>query len=96
MIGPTMKKIRVIFGYSGIEMCSALGISRSYLSEIESGVKQPSMKILQQFSDLTGIKMSSLILLSEKYEETPSNARAITAKLLNDLIGRMAEDANED
>ena len=36
MIGDVLKRTRTIYGYKANEMSSALGISASYLSEIEN------------------------------------------------------------
>ena len=43
MIGETLRRLRGIYGYSAREMSSLLGISSSYLSEIERGKKEPSL-----------------------------------------------------
>ena len=43
MIGDVLKRMRIIYGYKASEMSSELGISASYLSEIEKNKKQPSL-----------------------------------------------------
>jgi DNA-binding XRE family transcriptional regulator len=43
MIGDVLKRMRIIYGYKASEMSSELGISASYLSEIENNKKQPSL-----------------------------------------------------
>ena len=65
MIGDVLKRTRIIYGYMASEMSSELGISASYLSEIENNKKQPSLDLLQEYADIYGIRLSSLILLSE-------------------------------
>lgn len=40
MLGNTLKRLRGIYGYSAKEMSELLGISSSYLSEIENGKKK--------------------------------------------------------
>ena len=47
MIGDVLKRTRIIYGYKASEMSSELGISASYLSEIENNKKQPSLDLLQ-------------------------------------------------
>lgn len=39
MIGDVLKRTRIIYGYKASEMSSELGISASYLSEIENNKK---------------------------------------------------------
>ena len=71
MIGDVLKRMRIIYGYKASEMSSELGISASYLSEIENNKKQPSLDLLQKYADIYGIRLSSLILLSENMDEAP-------------------------
>lgn len=70
MIGDTLKRMRTIYGYKAIQMSKELNISTSYLSEIENNKKQPSLKLLQKYADIFGLKLSSLILLYEKLDES--------------------------
>ncbi len=69
-----------------------LGISRSYLSEIENNTKQPTMRILKRYADVTGIKLSSIMLLAEQYDggSDEAKARLLTSKVLNSVIENMA------
>ncbi|MEK4508828.1 helix-turn-helix domain-containing protein [Paenibacillus sp. FSL K6-2524] len=76
MIGDVLKRTRAIYGYKATEMSSMLGISNSYLSEIENNKKQPSLEILQNYSKILGIKLSSLILLAEDFEEASKNNKS--------------------
>ena len=73
-------------------MSSMLGISRSYLSEIENNTKQPTMRILKRYADVTGIKLSSIMLLAEQYDggSDEAKARLLTSKVLNSVIENMA------
>ncbi len=70
MIGDILKKTRAIYGYKAKEMSALLDISPSYLSEIENNKKKPSLELLEKYSKIYDIKLSSLILMSEDYEES--------------------------
>lgn len=52
MIGEVLKRLRTIYGYKAIDMSEKLGISASYLSEIENGKKQPSLEHLKKYAEL--------------------------------------------
>ncbi len=100
MIGDTLKRLRKIYGYRAIDLSEQLGISASYLSEIENGKKQPSLDHLRKYADLFGIKLSSLILLSETYEEAERQGKGATMirSMMVNLINGMAKaegDTNE-
>ena len=48
MIGDILKRTRTIYGYKASELSELLGISKSYLSEIENNKKQPSLILLSE------------------------------------------------
>ena len=75
MIGDVLKRTRIIYGYKASEMSSELGISASYLSEIENNKKQPSLELLQKYANIYGIRLSSLILLSENMDEAEKSGK---------------------
>ena len=73
MLGNTLKRLRGIYGYSAKEMSELLGISSSYLSEIENGKKKVSMNLLDRYSELFGLRVSTLVRFSEDYEDAELN-----------------------
>jgi transcriptional regulator with XRE-family HTH domain len=98
MIGITLRKLRSIYDYSASDLSEKLGISKSYLSEIENGKKQPSLDILQRYSDLMGIKRSSLLLLSEELDDAEKQGKGqdFIADMMRRLIDAMARERHED
>lgn len=92
MIGDTLKRTRAIYGYKASEMSSMLGISASYLSEIENNKKQPSLDLLKKYSEIYGIQLSSLILLSEKIENAEKQGKVIVViqNIMNHLIQELS------
>ena len=96
MIGDTLKKIRMIYGFSATEMSKNLEISPSYFSEIENNKKQPSLDILKKSAQIYGIKLSSLILISENIDEEGSNKGNLMARnMMVHLIDDMSSKASE-
>lgn len=93
MIGDVLKKTRLIYGYKAIEMSEKLEISNSYLSEIENNKKKPSLELLEKYSDIYGIKLSSLILLSENYDEAGKENKgdAFIRNIMIHLINGMSK-----
>ncbi|MGD7667995.1 helix-turn-helix transcriptional regulator [Brevibacillus laterosporus] len=94
MIGDVLKKTRAIYGYKATEMSSMLGISNSYLSEIENNKKQPSLELLQRYSEILGVRLSSLILLSENLEDATkrNKSQEFIKKMMLGLINSMSKD----
>lgn len=69
MLNEALRLVRAFHDLSQTEMCKLLGISNSYLSEIESGKKQPKIELLSSYSEIFNIPVSSLLLFSENLEK---------------------------
>lgn len=83
------------------EFSNALGISASYLSEIENDKKIPSIEILQNYADLLDMKLSSVILLTEKSEDLRKKGKSqvFIQRMLLKWINHMSRgltDENEE
>ena len=93
--GSLLKQLRNIYGYSADDMCKKLEISRSYLSAIENNAKtgkQPSVDLLKKYADVFGIKLSSLMLLSEQYPDNKSKAEDFIRELMIKLINSLGKE----
>ena len=97
MIGDSLKRIRTIYGYKANELSALLDISPSYLSEIENNKKQPSLELLEKYSKIYGIKLSSLILLSEQFEEAEKEGKgnSFIRSMMLGLINAMSRNSGE-
>lgn len=88
MLNNALRMIRVFHDLSQREMADDLGISKSYLSEIESGKKEPTLSLVQRYSDLFDIPASSILFFSENLDETAMAKRdrlRISKKVLSML-----------
>ena len=68
MIHDALVAIRKYHGISQTELSIQLGISNSYLSEIEKG-KKPSLDLLEKYSEEFDMPLSSLLFFSEKLDD---------------------------
>ena len=50
-LGERVRHLRRKLGLTQVELAELLGIDRSYLSEIETGKKDPSLTMLKSFAD---------------------------------------------
>lgn len=89
MLGNTLKRLRGIYGYNAKEMSELLGISSSYLSEIENGKKKVSMDLLERYSELFNLRVSTLIRFSEDYEDAELNNAS--QKFITSLMSKVIE-----
>lgn len=89
MINKALRLIRQFHGLQQRELSEKLGISKSYLSEIESGRKTVSYSLLQNYSEIFEIPTSSLVFLSETLgNDNPTKfyekfGKAFSGKIIN-------------
>ncbi|WP_334037947.1 helix-turn-helix transcriptional regulator [Burkholderia gladioli] len=69
MLGEALRLVRVYHDLSQSQLCAELGVSNSYVSEIESGKKQPTLELLQKYSAEFNIPISSLMFFAENLND---------------------------
>lgn len=100
MLGTALRCIRVFHDLKQGEAASKLGISRSYLSEIESGAKEPTLQILQRYAEVFEVPLSSILFFSENIGRPAAISdthRFVAGKivaLMRYLEARAARDAH--
>ena len=72
MLNRALKLLRTFHQLSQVELAKRLGLSNSYLSELESGIKSPSVEVLGQYSAIFKLPLSSILLFSEQLENATS------------------------
>lgn len=68
--------MRLFHSYNQLELATKLDVSRSYISEIESDIKIPTIEFLQKYADFFNIPLSTIILFAENH----NNATSIRGK----------------
>lgn len=82
MINRALKTIRQFHGLTQAELALKLDMSKSYLSEIESGKKSVGYELLEKYSELFDVPVSSLVFFSENLEKAdsiPEKFRSVVA-----------------
>lgn len=64
-IHKALKILRTSHDFNQKELAAKLGISDSYLSEIESAKRTPAIKLLESYAEVFKIPVSSIIFLAE-------------------------------
>ena len=86
MLTEALRLIRVFHDMKQNELATHLGISKSHLSEIESGKKQPSLQLIERYSSEFGIPASSILFFAEHLENPSQSTKA--ANRANGVIAR--------
>ena len=96
MLNEALKVIRNYHNLSQSQLCQELGISNSYLSEIEAGKKTPTLEFLERFGNHFKIPLSSLMFFSEKMDEKSSldGVRFSLAKKMVSILKWVQDKSN--
>lgn len=70
MLNRALRLLRTYHQLTQVELAKRLGISNSYLSELESGDKSPGLELLDKYSEFFKMPVSSILLFSESMSET--------------------------
>jgi transcriptional regulator with XRE-family HTH domain len=68
MLYRALRLLRTYHQINQQEMAKKLDVSNSYLSEIEKGLKSPTLDLLQKYSAHFKMPLSSILLFSEEIE----------------------------
>lgn len=88
MLSEALRLIRVFHDLKQQELADEIGLSKSYVSELENGKKIPSMDVIQKYSERFGIPASSIMFFAENLENPGKAAKtrsAIAGKVLQFL-----------
>lgn len=76
MLAEALRLMRVFHDLKQTELAERLGISKSHLSEIESGRKQPTLALIDRYSSEFKIPRSSILFFAEGLHDPARSANA--------------------
>ncbi len=85
MIAEALRLLRIYHRSSQSKLAASLGISKSYLSEIESGKKNVTIDLLNQYSSHFHVPLSALFFFAEELDRSRPADRAQGAIALGAL-----------
>ena len=88
MLAEALRLIRVYHDMKQNELAGRLGISKSHLSEIESGKKTPRLELVERYASEFGIPTSSILFFSE-YLENPSRSTSTVNRAKGVIAGKV-------
>lgn len=66
MLGEALRLIRVFHDRKQVDLAQELGVSQSYLSEIERGIKSPSQDLIAKYAKVFDLPVSSIWFFDEQ------------------------------
>lgn len=94
-LNEVLRLIRVYHDLSQSEAADALGISKSYLSEIEKGEKNPTLQLIDKYHIKFKIPKSSILFFAEGFEgvgEPTRIQKEIAGKILTFLSRAVGDE----
>jgi transcriptional regulator with XRE-family HTH domain len=96
MLHEALRLIRVYHDMKQAELADKLGISKSYMSEIEKGTKPPSVDLISKYAEIFGIPASSILFFAENMDKpmaagTARQARTFVAAKIIRLLQFLEE-----
>lgn len=95
LMNEALRIIRLYWGKTQAELAQLLGVSQSYISEVEKGKRDVTMDLLRRYSRELKVPMSTLMLFAEKVEGAPPITRGkllIAGKTLDFLKQLIPDD----
>lgn len=71
-----LRLIRVFHDTNQTELAGRLGVSKSYLSEIENGKKLPRIELIERYASEFNLPVSSIMFFSENLEKPSDSLNA--------------------
>jgi transcriptional regulator with XRE-family HTH domain len=90
-----LRLVRVFHDLNQTTLADRLGISNSYLSEIESGKKSPTLELLQKYAETFNMPLSSLLFFAENLDN-PSRSDKVRATIAGKTIKMLQWIAAKD
>lgn len=86
MLSEALRLLRVFHDLKQNELARRLGLSKSYISEIENGNRTPSLDVIQKYSDEFKIPTSSILFFSENL--APDSGSAASSERIRQAISK--------
>lgn len=102
MFGQALKLLRRHQGLNQASLANKLGVSRSYVSELESGNRTPSLDLLSRYAETFDVPVSSLVFFAEALDDKADltsrldRAKGVIAKKVIALLTLLDIDEKEE
>lgn len=84
-IGYVLKLLRIAKDMSIKELASIMKVSSSYICEIESGVKKPSLNMISKYSEALGVSKSTIMYFDERGGSIGYNYQHLLIEILQKI-----------
>jgi len=86
MLNRALKLLRTYHQIKQFELAKRLGVSSSYLSEIETGAKTPGVDLLEKYAEIFKMPVSSILLFSEKLNDVQKTGEKLRVAAADKIL----------
>jgi transcriptional regulator with XRE-family HTH domain len=86
MIGDALRLIRTFHDMKQGELGEALGLSNSYISELERNNREPSLLVIHKYAEYFDVPASSILFFAESIGDSKPHSKAkhmVSKKILS-------------
>lgn len=75
MLNEALRLVRVFHDLNKSQVAERVGLSKSYITELERGDKKVTLEVLQKYADAFVIPVSSLMFFAEHASDAPTSEK---------------------
>ena len=87
-IGNVLKSLRIIRDLSVKELAERMGLSSTYICDVESNRKRTSLDMLERYSDALDVSRSMLLYFDEEGKKNHYNHKKMLLTILELLVAK--------
>ena len=84
-LGTVLKLLRIANDMTIKHLASLMEVSPTYISEIESCIKKPSLNMISKYSKVLNVNMSTILYFDERGEEMNYQYQHLLLEILSEL-----------
>ena len=98
MLNEALRLIRVFHDLTKSQVADRVNLSRSYITELESGSKKVTLEVLEKYAEAFNLPVSHLMLFAERAEKggASENARVTVAGKVLKMLGWLAHISGDE
>lgn len=84
-LGYVLRLVRIARDMSTKDLAQKMGVSPTYVSEVETNKKSPSLEMLSKFSSALGVSRSAILFFDEEGEKQGYNYQKLLIEILKKI-----------
>ena len=85
-LGNVLRQLRMARELSVKNLAERMGVSSTYISEVESNNKNPSLDMLNKYSDALEVKLSTIMAFNEEGEQIDYDFKKMLLLILQEIV----------